>query len=125
MKKLNEAQAKIHQDLWDELTRAQSRVEDAEKEVNHLIDRKLNDAIATYNMWLEKAEEFAKEVVSEMEDYIEVQGRTHPNELTEDYMEWKSEWDSVDLSPMDDVELIHAGDFYQTHDFGNLDTEPR
>ena len=126
MKKLNETQAKKHDELFQALQTAQEKIEDIEAKINHLIDTELTDAIAAFNARLHEAYQFHNEVVAIMDAYIETKDEAWAEtDAGSQYIEWKDDWEQADFEQVPLVDEISVHDFQLVDQFGSLDTEPR
>lgn len=126
MIKLTAGMQKRHDELFAKLDTAKEGIEKIEIQINALIERELSYAVVRYNDAISECVEFRDEVVTKMNEYIEERPEAWgESDAGSSYVEWKDEWECIELEPLDVVESIIAVEGDTPTDFGNLDTEPR
>lgn len=124
MIKLTAEMQKRHDELFGKLGTAKEEIEKIEIQINALIERELSDAIVHYNDTIAECVEFRDEVVTKMEAYIEERSEAWGESDTgSSYIEWKDEWESVELEPLFIINPVVAVEGDAATDFGNLDMD--
>jgi len=86
---------------------AEDAVNLAVDEANSVILGKLNDMIDRYNEVVAEILEFVVDTTKEMENYMEEQNEAwSESDAGSAYMEWKDEWESIDLAEIERVDQI-------------------
>lgn len=123
--KLSELQTKQLNSLIDDLRGENDRVEEILTKINEMIHNELNGAIDAYNAKVDEAKAFVKNTIIKMEDYVEDKSEAWGD--SEDgtaYSDWHSDWDAIDLDPLEKADEITLNDVTHADDLENLATEP-
>lgn len=115
---------KLIEKMADNIRTEMQNVENIREQINNMIDNRLAGAIEAYNAALSEARDFIEDAVGKMEDYVEDKSENWGDSDTGTaYMDWKSEWEGMDLENLVRPDLIEF-DYPHADDLENLPTEP-
>jgi len=127
MLELGKARIEYRDGLINNLRVLEERIKETTKHVNQHIDE-LNGHINAYNEQVKLAEEFAGEVVNEMEDYIQSKGggkwAESDDKEAKAYNEWRNSWEECYLDPYETEDDIDEPNFDEANTLEKLPTSP-
>lgn len=118
MKKLSKTDIKERDELVSYLRTKSEVVHDRVQEVNEAI-QSLNDAISDYNATINDANEWAQQLVGQMEDFKEAKSeKWQDSDTGQQYDSWIQQW-ADDLEEIDEVPDVDAPDMNAADDLEN------
>jgi hypothetical protein len=124
MKRLSKAQEAAKAALIEALGKAVTDVNAAVEKVNSEIEATLNPAIEAYNSILADVETFRDEIVGEMETYYDERSdKWREGDAGSNYESWKGDWEGLDISELDAVEVIEEPGMSHGDELEALPTE--
>jgi len=127
MLELGKARIEYRDGLINNLRVLEERIKETTKHVNQHIDE-LNGHINAYNEQVGLAEEFAGEVVNEMEDYIQSKGggkwAESDDKEANAYNEWRNAWEECYLDQYATEDDLDEPDFGEAKVLEELPTSP-
>lgn len=127
MMELSKARIEYRDGLINNLRVLEERIKGETNNANKYIDE-LNGHINAYNEQVKLVEEFASEVITEMEDYIASKGggkwaESDDKEATA-YNNWRNEWEETYFDQYESEPIIEYPSFSEADALQNLSVSP-
>ena len=124
MKQLNKDQDKQRNDLLARLELADKAMQDAIAKANEIIENEVARAIDSYNEVVTDMETFRDEIVGEMSSYYDDRSeKWQDSDTGQAYSGWKDDWEGLDVSPVEAVEVIEDREVDHHDNLANMASE--